>query len=142
MCVPEMSLHFKINPSVYVDTTYRGQARPVFFDVKPQMNGSVGLPGGSVGNNQMGNFMSKTDPNLPNHIPREAFTGPSIANGQETGPKVLRASWTLSYIKVYSLYTAFFHVAANRILFTGMDSRSLAFCGYWESYRLHAPHPE
>lgn len=78
-----MSLHFKINPPVYVDATATGRARPVFFDVKPQFNGS----GGGVGvdnNNQLGSFMSKTDSGFQNHLPRDAFTG------QEKGIKVCR----------------------------------------------------
>lgn len=102
-----MSVQFKINPPppppVYVDATARGKSRPVFFDVKPQLTGLNGSVGGGYGrrisnsfvdSNQLGSFMSKTD-GLPNHVPREAFTG-SIKGGvdgdnqreQESGQKV------------------------------------------------------
>lgn len=90
-----MSLHFKINPPVFGDVASRGngggggKVRPVFFDVKPQMNGGLGGGiGGGRGSvdNQLGNFMSKTDPGFPNHVPREAFTGSN--DRHELGPKV------------------------------------------------------
>lgn len=79
-----MSLHFKINPGVYVDATpTRGKpARPVFFEVKPQlMSGVVGGEGAGV-DNQLGNFMSKAGGRYPNHVPREAFTGHQINAGK------------------------------------------------------------
>lgn len=81
--VDEMSLHFKINPSVYVDATSKGKARPVFFEVKPQINGFVSGAGSGL-DNQLGNFMSKAD-GFPNHVPREAFT-----DKPEMVPKVRR----------------------------------------------------
>lgn len=74
LSVHEMSLHFKINPPIHVDATVTGKARPVFFEVKPQINGIVSGTGGGV-DSQLGNFMSKTGSvSFPNHVPREAFT--------------------------------------------------------------------
>lgn len=84
-----MSLHFKANPSVYVDATGRGKARPVFFEVKPQLSGVVGGEGTGA-DNQLGNFMSKTGATFPNHVPQDpgSINGEKLAMGYGDVPKV------------------------------------------------------
>lgn len=156
-----MSLHFKINPTVYVDTTARGKARPVFFEVKPQLSGIVGGEGAGV-DNQLGNYVSKTGDGPAIRPNRDAFQGSYGmgkdvsygGGGREAMSKVnveycwcvLRCSWNFPLFCL-SLFARWkipvpdgWH--NDRILFTRTVNPCSLCCGCSASCRSLVPLPE